>query len=486
MGHAKYAIPRDNAECYPSKITTITNVANYCVVNSRPVRLLRKSLMDKTYAVTPQPQAIGSTTLEQRTMRQVFRRTLPYVVLAYIIAMIDRSNIAVAAFQMNKDIGLSASQYGFAAGIFFIPYCLLEVPSNLMQVRYGARRWIARIMISWGVVGFMMAFCVKGPYSLYFVRFLLGAAEAGLYPGVLFYLSLWFPVRYRARVFALFGTALPIANLIGAPIAASLLGLDGFMGLRGWQWVFVVESLPPIIFGFVFLKIMADTPEEARWLASDEREWLTDTLATDAARRISSEDPSGWRPLFSVKVLGLSLVFAGSAGATVALGLWMPQILKGFGLSNIGAASLNTIPYAAACIAMIWWGAWSDRSNERFWRTILPLLLIAGSLGATLFTHSLFALLVLLSLTLIGIFAVKGPFWALVNDWIPSRVAAGSIAQINALSNLTGFGATYLLGYIKDATGSFSQACLPLVAAALVSAFTLWLLQRRQNQLASA
>ncbi len=433
------------------------------------------------------PADLGDrSVIEQQTMRQVFRRTLPFVILAYIIAHIDRSNIAVASFQMNKDLGLSAAEYGFAAGIFFLPYCLLEIPSNLMLVRYGARRWIARIMISWGLVGFLMAFCVSGPYSLYAVRFLLGAAEAGLYPGALYYLSLWSPVQYRARVFAIFGTSLPISNLVGAPLAASLLEFDGVLGLRGWQWVFVIESLAPIVFGVIFLKIMADGPAKARWLAPEQREWLTRTLAADMEHIRPVSHAAGWQQLFSTEVLGLSLVFAGSAAATTALGLWMPQILKDFGLSNFGAAALNMIPYAAACAAMLWWGASSDRSKERFWRTVLPLLVIAVSLAATVFTGSLVILLILLSTTLIGTYAVKGPFWALVNEWLPSRDAAGSIAQINALSNLAGFGATYLLGYIKDQTGSFSRACLPLVATALAAAFTLWLLKRRQHRLAAA
>jgi MFS transporter, ACS family, tartrate transporter len=442
--------------------------------------------MIDTSDATFQSSAVDRSAIEKQTMRRVFRRTLPFIVLAYIIAHIDRSNIAVAAFQMNKDLGLSAAEYGFAAGIFFLPYCLLEIPSNLMLVRYGARRWIARIMISWGLVGFLMAFCVSGPYSLYGARFLLGAAEAGLYPGALYYLSLWFPVQYRARVFAIFGMALPIANLIGAPIAASLLELDGVLGLRGWQWVFIAESVPPIIFGFIFLKIMADRPEEARWLAADQRAWLTKKLAAEMERLPPVSSSAAWKQLFSRDVLGLSMVFAGSACATTALGLWMPQILKEFGLSNFGAATLNMIPYASACVAMLWWGASSDRSRERVWSTILPLLVIAVSLAATLFTGSLVVLLVLLSATLIGTYAVKGPFWALVNEWIPSRDAAGSIAQINALSNLAAFGATYLLGYIKNETGSFSQACLPLVASALAAAFTLWLLQRRQNRLVAA
>lgn len=439
--------------------------------------------MEGLESIAALPDLSDREFIERSTVKRVFWRIIPFVVLAYIISMIDRANIAIAAFQMNGDLKLSASQYGFAAGLFFIPYCLLEVPSSVLLLRYGARRWIARIMVSWGLVCIVMAF-VKGPYSLYAVRFLLGAAEAGFYPGVIFYLSLWFPARYRGRMYAIFSMALPISNFIGSPIAAGLLGLDGLLALRGWQWLFIIESIPAILFGFLFLGVMVDGPEQASWLSPQQREWLITTLSVDEQRSRPVESSSGWRYLWSPYVLALALVFSGSAGATTALGLWMPQILKSFGLSNTNAALLNMLPYAAACVAMLYWGAASDRS-DRLWRTVLPLFLIGISLGATVLATSLVPSLLLLSLGLVGTYALKGPFWALVSDWTPTAQAATTIAQINAISNLAGFGATYLLGIIKGQTGSFSLACLPLAALAVISAVTLLLLKRMNNRLAT-
>jgi ACS family tartrate transporter-like MFS transporter len=421
--------------------------------------------------------------LERSTIRRMFWRLVPFLVLAYIISQLDRSNISIAALQMNGDLKLSAAQYGLAAAIYYIPYCVLEVPSSWMLTRYGARRWIARIMISWGVVCVMMAF-VKGPYSLYSIRFLLGAAEAGFYPGVIFYLSLWFPARYRGRIYAVFSTALPIAYFVGSPIAAWLLEMDGFLALRGWQWLFIIESLPAILFGYVFLRVMVDGPRLASWLSPRQREWLVTELALDEQRARQVTASSGWRSLFSTHVLGLSLVFSGSAGATAALGLWMPQILKAFGMSNMSAALLNMLPYAAACGVMLWWGRASDRSKRstRSWRTVLPLILIGASLAATVFAKSLAMSMVLLTLAFIGTYALKGPFWSLVSDWTPTPRAATTIAQVNAISNLAGFGGTYLVGIIKDQTGSFSIACLPLAGLAVIAAVTLVLLNRMNNR----
>jgi ACS family tartrate transporter-like MFS transporter len=423
--------------------------------------------------------------LGRSTMRRIFWRIVPFVILAYVISQIDRSNIAIAAFQMNADLKLTAAQYGFAAGIFYIPYSFLDVPNNWMLVRVGARLWIARIMVSWGLACILMAFVV-GPNSLYAIRFLLGAAEAGFYPGVIFYLSLWFPARHRAGVYALFSAALPIANLIGSPIAASLLKLDGLWALRGWQWVFLIESVPAILLGFLFYIVMADGPEKASWLSPQQRAWLVMALSQDRQPSRSGEAVSGWRAHFTPQVFALALVFAGSAAATVALGLWMPQILKGFGMSNMRAALLNMLPYAAASTAMLWWGMSSSGNADRVRRVVLPLLLIGVSLAAAVFTRSLVASLVLLSLAMIGTYALKGPFWALVSDWTPSARAATTIALINGMSNFTGFGATYLLGVIKDRTGSFSLACLPLGALAVVAAVTLLLLKRSNDRRAAA
>ncbi|PLZ01517.1 MFS transporter [Burkholderia sp. WAC0059] len=410
-------------------------------------------------------------------MRRVIWRIMPFVTLGYFISYVDRVNVGFSALQMNRDLGIGPAQFGFAAGIFFISYCLLEVPSNLAMARFGARRWLARIMISWGIVGMCMAFVV-GPRSLYLLRFLLGAAEAGFYPGAILYLTMWFPARYRARMIALFGVSVPLSVFIGSPISAALLQLHGYLGLKGWQWLFVLEGLPAVAFGLLFLAVMVDRPAEARWLSPQQRQWLVAELAAEAQQARPVGASSTWRVLANRHVLGLALVYSGTAGATVGLGLWLPQILKSFDLSTMETGLLNMVPFGIASIVMVWWGRASDRAGERLWRTVAPLAVMSASLAAVLFTHSLVPTLVLLSLALIGTYAIKGPFWALVSDWVPAAGAAAAIGQINALSNLAGFGATWLLGVIKAATGSYPIALLPLVALALLAIVALLLLAR--------
>jgi ACS family tartrate transporter-like MFS transporter len=415
--------------------------------------------------------------LEKVTMRRVVWRIMPFVTLGYFISYLDRVNIGFSALQMNKDIGINFSQFGLAAGIFFISYCLLEVPSNLAMAHFGARRWLARIMISWGIIGIGMAFVV-GPYSLYLVRLLLGAAEAGFYPGVILYLTYWFPAKYRARMIAVFGVSVPLSVFVGSPISAALLQMHGYLGFKGWQWLFILESIPAILFGLLFFAVMVDRPAQARWLTPEQRRWLTATLAAEQAQARPVGTLSTWRLLANKHVLGLALVYSGSAGATVGLGLWLPQILKSFGLTTMQTGLLNMLPFGVASVVMVWWGRYSDRKGERVWRTILPLLLASVSLGAVLLTKSLVPTMLLLAAALIGIYAIKGPFWALVSDWVPAAGAAAAIAQINALSNLAGFGATYLLGVIKDATGSYPIALLPLVALSVLAIIVLIALAR--------
>jgi ACS family tartrate transporter-like MFS transporter len=410
-------------------------------------------------------------------MRRVMWRIMPLVTLGYFISYIDRVNIGFAALQMNRDLGIGPAEYGFAAGVFFVSYCLLEVPSNLAMRRFGARRWLARIMISWGLVGIGMAF-VMGPRSLYLVRFLLGAAEAGFYPGAILYMTMWFPSRYRARMLALFGVSVPLSVFIGSPISAALLELNGLFGLKGWQCLLVLESIPAILFGLFFYIVMVDTPQQASWLTPQQRQWLANELAVDSQQKRPVAATSTWRVLADRHVLGLALVYSGTAGATVGLGLWLPQILKSFGLSNMATGFLNMVPFGAASVAMLWWGRSSDKSSERLWKTLIPLFLTSASLLLVMLTNSLVPTLVLLTAALVGIYSIKGPFWALVSDWLPTANAAAAIAQINALSNLTGFGATYLLGLIKTRTGSYQIAIQPFVALSVAAIIVLFLLSR--------
>jgi len=422
--------------------------------------------------------ADGATaTLEARTMRRVALRIVPFLMVCYFVSFLDRVNLGFAALQMVRDVGLSPSVFGFGGGIFFVSYFLFEVPSNLALERVGARLWIARIMITWGVVAGGMAL-VTGPRSLYLVRFLLGAAEAGFFPGVILYLTYWFPATYRARIVGLFTVAIPVSSFLGSPISAALLGVDGWLGLRGWQWMFIVEAAPAVLLGLACLAVLTDRPADARWLGEDERAWLLARLDTDARRAAPVAPTSTWRVLWNRHVLVLSVVLSGSTAVSSGLQLWQPQIIKSYGLTNMQTGLLNSIPFALASVVMVWWGSRSDRTGERVWHASLPLVLTAVSLLSALVFDSLLAIVVILCLAAIGIYAGKGPVWAVSTEWLSTSAAAAGIAQINAISNLAGFGTTYVMGIIKDATGRFTLALLPLVALSGVAAVAILLMGR--------
>jgi ACS family tartrate transporter-like MFS transporter len=396
-------------------------------------------------------------------MRRVGWRIVPFLVLCYFIAYVDRVNAGFAALTMNKDLGLSQAMFGVGGGLFFVAYVLFEVPSNIAMEKVGARLWIARIMITWGLVGVAMAFVV-GPYSFYLCRFLLGAAEAGFFPGVILYLTYWFPKAYRARIVAMFMVAIPISSFLGSPISASLLQLEGASGLHGWQWLFIVEAIPAVLLGLAALFVLPSRPSEAKWLAPGEQAWLQDQLAAD---RSGTSPVAHHLPLHRVLtnkyVWALALIYSGSSATSNALSLWQPQILKAFGLSNLETGLLNMIPFGIASVFMIFWGLRADRTGERVWSTALPLAATCLCLFATNLTNSLTVTMVLLSLVLMGNYAIKGPFWAMATDWLSAGTAAAGIAAINTLSHLGTGIASWLLGVIKDQTGSFPLALLPLV-----------------------
>jgi ACS family tartrate transporter-like MFS transporter len=408
-------------------------------------------------------------------MRQVTLRIVPFLMVCYFISFVDRVNLGFAALQMVKDLHLSPTVFGFGGGIFFLSYFLFEVPSNLALEKFGARRWIARIMITWGVLAGGMAL-VRGPQSLYLMRFLLGAAEAGFFPGVILYLTYWFPAEYRARIIGLFMVAIPVSSFLGSPISAALLETDGWLGLRGWQWMFLLEAAPAVLMGFACLVFLSDRPSDARWLGASERNWLLARLDAETTRKRPVGHMSLWQVLWNRHVLVLSVVLAGSTAVSSGLQLWQPQIIKSYGLTNMQTGLLNSIPFALASIIMIWWGRQSDRTGERIWHAALPLVVTTLSLASALLFDSLTAIIVILCLAVIGIYAGKGPVWAVSTEWLSAGTAAAGLAQINAISNLAGFGTTYVMGFIKDATGTFSLALLPLVALSAASAMAiLWI-----------
>jgi MFS family permease len=414
-------------------------------------------------------QAFGQeSVLEKTTMSRVAWRLMPFLLLAYLLCYIDRVNVGFASLQMNKAVGIDAKTYGLGAGIFFVGYFLLEVPSNLALERFGARKWIARIMISWGIVSAACAL-ITGPVSFLVLRFLLGVAEAGFFPGVILYITFWFPAEYRAKIVGIFMVAIPAAGLIGSPISGAILGLNGFMGLGGWQWIFILEAIPTIVLGVLAFVFLADRPDDAAWLDREQKAWLNAKLEGERRRQPRVQHMSVWRVMGNRYVLIMALVYAGAAGASTSLALWMPQLVKSFGLSNFNTGLVNAVPFGIAAVWMILWGRNSDKTGERVWHNALPLAWMVVALCATfLAVGNMWFMIALLTLIAAGTYASKGPFWALSSEWIGPTVAAAGLAQINALGNLSGFFFNYSIGWIKDETGSFPMALMPIAATAAV------------------
>jgi ACS family tartrate transporter-like MFS transporter len=412
-------------------------------------------------------------------MRQVAWRLLPFLMFCYFVSFLDRVNVGFAALQMVKALHMSPKVFGFGSGVFFVSYFVFEVPSNLLLEKVGARLWIARIMITWGFLAAGTAFVV-GPGSFYAMRLLLGAAEAGFFPGVILYLTYWFPREYRARIVGMFTVAIPVSSFLGSPISAALLGVDGWLGLRGWQWMFIMEGAPAILLGVFCLFVLSDKPASAPWLADDQKAWLDGRLQSEEKREKRVGKIGVWSVLWNKYVLVLSITLAGSTAVSSGLQIWQPQIIKSYGLTNMQTGLLNSIPFALASVLMVLWGRRSDQTGERVWHTALPLFVTAASLASALVFKSLPALIVILCLAVIGIYAGKGPVWALSADWLSAGTAAAGLAQMNAISNLAGFGTTYVVGYIKQATGSYPWAILPLACLSGIGALAVLWISRGQ------
>jgi len=426
----------------------------------------------------PTPSADAS--LEAATMRRVSWRLLPFLLLAYLISYIDRVNIGFASLQMNKAVGIDPKTYGLGAGIFFIGYFIFEVPSNLALERFGARTWIARIMITWGICSAAFAL-IGGPTSFLALRFLLGAAEAGFFPGVILYITYWYPAHYRAIIVGIFMVAIPVAGLIGSPVSGAILYMDGTLGLAGWQWIFLLEAAPAVLLGAAAFVWLTDRPEHASWLAPRQQQWLVAELETERRRAPRISHDSLWRVLSNRYVLIMALVYSGATGASTALALWMPQLVKSFGLTNWQTGLLNAVPFGISAVCMILWGRSSDRSGERVWHNALPLGWMVLAMVATfLAIGSLWAMIPLLTLIAAGTYATKGPFWALSSEWLGATSAAAGLAQINALGNLAGFVFNYLIGWIQAETGSFPLALMPIAAVATIGMICVLVIGRRQ------
>jgi MFS transporter, ACS family, tartrate transporter len=410
----------------------------------------------------------GSTEREaalQGALRKNLIRLVPLLGLGYFFNYIDRTNVGFAALTMNRELGLTGSEFGAAAGLFFVGYCLLEVPSNLALYRFGARRWLARIMVSWGVLSACCAF-VTGPTGFYVLRVLSGAAEAGFFPGVLFYLSCWFPKAVRIRVLAWFLVAIPLSSVIGGPLSVSIMQMDGLLGLRGWQWLFVLEGLPACLTGLATLWLLRDDPRDARWLTHEEWAALTEVLDEERAKlpekslMAALRDPRVW--------LMTSILFSYWIGIN-GIAIWLPLILKDHALSNMAVGVLSGLPYLAGAIVMMAWARVMERSGKHLLHLALACLVSAAGLAIAVVDAALTPALIGMVFAVIGLSAARPAFYSLPSRYLTGIAAAGGMAFINSVGSLGGYVGPWMVGVLKDSTHSYASG-MALMAVMLTVA----------------
>jgi ACS family tartrate transporter-like MFS transporter len=415
--------------------------------------------------------------MERKVMAKISWRLLPLIIVIYFVAYINRTNVGFAALTMNRDLGLNASVFGWGAGIFFLGYFIFEVPSNLMLNRIGARIWICRIMFSWGLVSAASAYAI-GPASFVVLRFLLGAAEAGFFPGIILYFTFWYPASYRARVIALFYMAAPMANAVSAAASGWILRLDGFWGLAGWKWIFILEAIPAIALAFVVLGWLTDGPEVARWLSPEEKEWLIGKLEAERAAIGRKGRLTLYQALTDSRTLVLAGIYFLLTISSYGIVFFLPQIVKHFGFSNEKTGVLTAIPYVIGTIGMVLLGYSSDRKKERRFHLILAAVAAgAGLIGVGLCANP-YAALAAMALAAVGLWGSRPIFWPLPSVFLLGASAAGGIGFINGVGNLGGFAGPYVVGLIKDATGSFSWALYFLAASSVLGAVMTFLFVR--------
>jgi MFS transporter, ACS family, tartrate transporter len=408
--------------------------------------------------------------LQRSTMRKVYLRLLPFAVLSYVLAYIDRINVSFAGLTMRGDLGMSAATFGFAVGMFYWGYFIFEVPSNVILEKVGARIWIARIMITWGILAGMTA-AATGSTSFAIVRFLLGVAEAGFFPGIILYFTYWFPSRHHAQIVSGFLVGLPVAVAFGAPISTSLLGLDGLFGLRGWQIMYIAEAVPTVVIGVLTYFVLTDRPAQAKFLSEEERNWLVSTIAAERRATEAVRKFTLWEALYNPKVLLLALNYVGIVTASLGMLIFIPQMIKSLGnYSNMTVGWLTMIPYICGAIAMVVWGRISDRMNERRWNLFLGCVLSTIGLVIAGMTMGTWWALVGMSLAAMGFYGSKGPFFAMPPMFLSGPALAAGIAWINSLGNLGGFFGPSYVGLMKDLTGSYSGGLYGLALLCLVAA----------------
>jgi MFS transporter, ACS family, tartrate transporter len=412
---------------------------------------------------------------ERRVFAKIGWRLMPVLILAYIFNYLDRNNVGFAGLTMNQAIGLTATQLGFGAGVFFLAYCLLEVPSNIILYRVGARVWLSRIMISWGLASAATALAV-GPNSFYALRLLLGAAEAGFFPGVAFYLGTWFPAQYRTRMIAWFMVAIPVSSVIGGPISGWLLGMNGIAGIAGWQWLFIIEGLPVVLIGISLLWLLADRPEDVTWLSDEERRIVRDRLL---AERRPSEVRHFAVAVRDVRVIILALVQFGFLVGSYAIGIFLPLMLREGKLTDIEIGFVSSGCYVVAVIGMILWARHVDRGGSKVVNLALSCALSAcGFLGAILFSGSFWLSVAAMAVAITGINGARAIFWTIPPRFLTGMAAAGGLAFINSIGTTGGFVGPYVMGWLSDETGSFSAGLAAMSGFLVLAAVLAWSLRR--------
>ena len=420
----------------------------------------------------------------EKILRRVMRRLLPFIFLCYVVSYLDRTNIGFAALGMNQDLGLTATLFGWAAGLFFLGYFLFEIPSNLLMQRFGARIWIARIMITWGLISMATAF-VTGPISFSIARFMLGLAEAGFTPGVYLYFTYWFPGKWRAKATATFLLGIPAASIFGSPLSGWLMTLHDVAGLRSWQLLLVMEALPAVLLGIACLFVLVDTPSKARWLSAREKQWLSDQLANEQRTIAATHGNTLRGALTNYRVFVLAAINFCCIVGSVGIGIWMPQIIKSLGVSSGTVGMIAALPYILGALVMTVWSRLANRSVRRMLYVVSALAFAACSLvAAALIDHAQLKI-VCLSLAVASILAFQATFWAIPSSFLTGRAAAGGLALIVSIGNLGGFAGPFTIGLIKDATQSFTGPFYAVAGILLVGTCLMLILgdpAKRQNK----
>ncbi|MFD4417519.1 MFS transporter [Bacillus safensis] len=421
---------------------------------------------------------------EKKTIRKVTRRIIPLLFLLYIISYLDRANVGYAALEMNEALGLTSKMFGLVTGIFFIGYFLFEVPSNILMQKFGARVWITRILFTWGIISMATGFA-QNATQLYVIRFLLGIAEAGLFPGIILYLTYWFRAKERASTIAMFMTAIAVSYIIGAPVSTLIIDHIHWMNVPGWRWMFIIEGAPAVILGFVTYFYLTDRPEQAKWLTAEEKNWLMAELRKDEELREKQgrQASSHKTALIDPKLWYLALIYFVYTAGTLGVGYWMPQIIKGLSsyLSNTQIGFIATIPYIIASIVMNYWSRRSDRTGERRIHTALPLLVAGLTLLSVGMVSNPFIAMIFITISLAAMYCFKGPFWSLPTMILSPATVAVGIAVINSIGSLGGFVGPYAVGWLKDATGKM-QAGLIFLSMILIIAFLLVLAMKFEQR----